>query len=430
MDQIGSQRTSTALMALLLMGWSIGAARAQAPNPPAANPTPAATPAPTASTPATPPVPEPPDKVVFKVGDQQFTKAQMDNLIAHLDPRAQGTLAAKGRKPLGDWYAVVVILSQWSLAHHLEERPDFIERLAFQKELLEAQAAADEINRQVNVTPEDIQKYYNDHAASYDEITVRQILVRVKPASTNPAAGTSAKENLRPTVRLGWVGQSDAVVQAELKKNPQVSGLTVQGTEATFKYSGPDGELSGVLSSIISAGVKVSHFDETKAPALPSTPGLSPEEAKARAEAIRKEIMAGTDIKKVMEDFKAPGEVIIEGEPRHVRRQTMRPDMEKLAFAVKDGDVSEPLEIPAGLVMFQVTAHSHVDLKTATPDIERLLRPQKAEEALTAVKKSQPIWMDDQYFGPPTPPPAPAPPTVPAPNANMPPRPAPSQNPK
>ncbi len=429
MDQTASRHTSKALIALLLSGWAVGMARAQAPTSPAANPTPAATPAPTASTPATPPVPESPDKVVFKVGDQQFTKAQMDNLIAILDPRAQNSLA-KGKKPLGDWYSVVVILSQRALAHHLEERPDFIEKLAFQKQLLEAQAAADEINHQVNVTPEDIQKYYNDHAASYDEITVRQILVRVKPANTNPATGSSAKVNPLPTVRLGWVGQSDAVVQAELKKNPQVSELTVQGTEATFKYSGPDDGLSGVLSSIISAGVKVAHFDETKAPPLSPVPGLSPEEGKARAEAIRKEIIAGTDIKKVMEDFKAPGEVIIEGEPRHVRRQTMRPDMEKLAFAVKDGEVSEPLEIPAGLVMFQVTAHGHVDLKTATPDIERMLRPQKAEEAMAAVKKSQPIWMDDQYFAPPAPPPAPAPPTVPAPNANMPPRPAPSQNPK
>lgn len=428
MDQNAFRCTSKALIALLLSGWAVGMARAQAPNTPTANQTPPNA-APTASTPATPPVPESPDKVVFKVGDQQFTKAQMDNLIAILDPRAQNSLA-KGKKPLGDWYGVVVILSQRALANHLDERPSFIERLAFQKQLMEAQAAADEINQETKVEPEDIQKYYNDHAASYDEITVRQILVRVKPADANPAAGASAKENSLPTVRLGWVGQSEAVVQAELKKNPQVSGLTVQGTEATFKYSGPDDELSGVLSSVISAGVKVSHFDETKAPALPSAPGLSPEEGKARAEAIRKEILAGTDIKKVMEDFKAPGEVIIEGEPRHVRRQTMRPDMEKLAFAVKDGDVSEPLEIPAGLVMFQVTAHSHVDLKTATPDIERMLRPQKAEAALTAVKKSQPIWMDDQYFGPPAPSPAPAPPTVPAPSAGTPPKPAPPQNSK
>ena len=105
---------------------------------------------------------------------------------------------------------------------------------------------------------------------------------------------------------------------------------------------------------------------------LPSTgPGLSPEEAKTRAEAIRKELAAGTDIKKVMEDFKAPGDVIIEAEPRKIRRGGMRPEMEKVAFALKDGEISEPVDLPQALVFFQVTGHSHVDLKDVTPEIEK-----------------------------------------------------------
>jgi hypothetical protein len=336
MDQNCSRFASKVLAVLLFSVMVTGMVRAQAPSPPATSPTPGVNPTPTGGVLAAPTAatPLPPDTVVLKVGDQQFTKAQMDNLISHLPPQSQNNLATRGKKPFGDWYGTVVIFSEWAKAHHLDERPDFIERMAFQKQLMEAQAAAEEINQQTKVGPDAVKKYYDDHASSYDEITLRQILVRIKQAPPQTGAGTPP---------------------------PTMGG------------------------------------------------GLSTEEGKARMEAIRKEILAGTDIKKVIEDFKAPGDVVIESQPRQVRRGAMNAELEKVAFAVKDGDVSEPTAIPAGLVMFQVTAHGHVDLKTATPEIEGKLRPPAVDAAITAVKKSAPVWLDDQYFT-----------TVPAPQARRP----------
>ncbi len=328
MDQTCSRRASRLLAGLLLSGLVTGVAWAQAPKPPAANPTPAASPTPPASKPAGPTVetPEPADKVVLKVGDQQFTKADIDFLIENLPPQTQQAIATKGKRPLGDQYALIVILSRQASLHHLDQTPAFVRKLAFQKQQLEAQAAFEEINQQTKVTPEELQQYYTAHAADYDEITVRQFVIRKKAA--------------------------------EPKADP-------------------------------------AH------PTASTSPGPSPEEAKARAEAIRKELAAGTDIKKVMEDFKAP-DVIIEAEPRTVRRGGMRPDMEKVAFALKDGEVSEPVDVPQALVFFQVTGHSHVDLKVVTPDIEKILRQQKLDGALDAVKKNTTLWMDEQYFAGPS----------------------------
>jgi parvulin-like peptidyl-prolyl isomerase len=290
-------------------------------------------------------IPEPPDKVVLKVGDQQFTKADIDFLIENLPPQAQQAIAAKGKKPLGEQYALVVMLSQQAHLHHLDQTPAFVRKLALQKEQLEAQAAFEEINQQTKVSPEELQQYYTAHAADYDEITVRQFVIRKKAA--------------------------------EPKADP-------------------------------------AH------PTASTSLGLSPEEAKARAEAIRKELVAGTDIKKVMEDFKAP-DVIIEAEPRTIRRGGMRPDMEKVAFALKDGEVSEPVDVPQALVFFQVTGHSHKDLKAVTPDIEKALRPPKVDAALDAVKKNANVWMDEQYFG--APPKPVEGPTLGAPVVKVPPKP-------
>jgi hypothetical protein len=312
------------------------------------------------------------------------------------------------------------MLSKRAQLHHLDQTPEFARKLAFQKQQLEAQT---EINQLAKVTPEELQQYYTAHAADYDEIMARQIVVRKKAAEPKASAASSAAETAPSTVRLGWVGSGDAVVHAQLEKNRQVSGLTVQDVQAVFKFAGSDEELSGVLAGLISAGVKVLNFDETKPAHPPAStgPGLAPEEAKARAEAIRKELTAGADIKKLAEEYKSPGDVVIEPEPRKVRRGGMRPDMEKVAFALKDGEVSEPVDVLQALVFFQVTGHSHIDLKEATPEIEKKLRQQKVDAALAEVKKNTPVWMDEQYFA--APPKPQEGPTLGAPGVKVPPKP-------
>ena len=354
MDQIGSRQTSRLLFAILLSGMVTGVAWAQAPTPPAATPTPAAGSTPVASQSAVPMLESPvsADKVVLKVGDLQFTKANIDFLIENLPPQMQHDIATKGKRPLGEQYALIVILSQQAHLHQLDQTPEFVQKLALQKQQLEAQ---EEINR---IAPEQVQQYYTTHAADYDQITVRQFIVRKKAA------------------------------------DPKADPAHPAGSPGT---------------------------------------GLAPEEAKARVEAIRKEVVAGTDLKKVMDDFKAPGDVIIEAEPRTVRRGGMRPEMEKVAFALKDGEVSEPFDIPQAFILFQVSTHSHLDLKDATPDIEKALRQQKIEATMAEIKNSSHVWMDDLYFaGPPKPPEAPtlgAPvlrpqsPTSGAPVVNPPPKP-------
>jgi foldase protein PrsA len=348
MDHLRSRHTSILIFALLLSGLATGAVWAQAPTPPASTPTPAASPAPAISQPASPAVqaPVPDDKVVLKVGDKQFTKADIDRLIAHLDPRSQQAIATQGKKEIGDRYALVVALSDQAHLHHLDQTPEFTQRMALEKQQIEAQLAFEEINQQAKVTPEEVQQYFTAHAADYDQITVRQFVVRKKAAEPKP---------------------------------------------------------------------------DPAHPAASTGQGLSPEEAKTRAEAIRKEVAAGTDIKKVIEDFKAPGDVIIEAEPRAIRRGGMRPEMEKVAFALKDGEVSEPMDLPQALIFFQVTKHNQTDIKDVTPEIEKKLQQQKVNATLDGVKKSANVWMDEQYFAAPSKPAAG--PTLGGPISKIPPKP-------
>ena len=360
MDQIGSRQTSKLLLALLFSGLATGVAWGQAPTPTAAPPAPAVSPAPASGQPPSPAVepPIPPDKVVMKVGEQQFTRQQIDDLIAHLDPRTQQAIAVQGKKQLGDQYATLVTLSQRALARHLDQTPEFAQKMAFQKLILEAQSAGEEINKQTTVPPEEVEKYYAAHAADYDQIMVRQFVVRKKAVEASPTTPEPSKEKQLPSVHLGWVGTGEVTVRTRLERNKQVSGLTVKGVEADFKFAGTDAELSTVLSGLVAAGVKVLKFDETKptppAPPAPTGPGLTPEEAKARAAAIRKELIAGTDIKKVVEDFKSPGDVIIESDPPHSPRRHARRHGEGGIHAERWRSLANPLKSPARWSSFRL----------------------------------------------------------------------------
>ncbi len=271
-----------------------------------------------------------PGKVVMKVGSEQITQADLDFVISTLNPQAQQSLAQQGRRALGDQYALMVLLSQQGLSHHLDATPDFQRALALQKRQDLAQAEYRELLRQSSPSPEEVSQYFSAHPSEFEETQIREAIVMKKQA-----------------------------------------------------------------------GAKT------------DTPGMGPEEAKAKADEIRKALLAGTDAAKVGEQFNVPNVVRIDPEPRTVRRGNLRPEMEKAAFELKPGGVSEVFDLPQALVVLQVVGRHAPDLKTVTPQIENTLRQQKVEAALAGLKKNANIWLDDSYFTGPAPAaPAAAPPAA------------------
>ena len=144
------------------------------------------------------------------------------------------------------------------------------------------------------------------------------------------------------------------------------------------------------------------------------TPGLTAEEAKTRAEEIRKALSSGVDPKKVAEQFQVANVVRVDAEPFPIRRGSMRADMEKAAFELKEGEISPVFDLPQTLVFFKVASHKVRELKDASSQIENTLRQQKVNSALDDLKKNAKVWMDDGYFAPPSQPAAQAPAKPPA----------------
>jgi peptidyl-prolyl cis-trans isomerase C len=147
-------------------------------------------------------------------------------------------------------------------------------------------------------------------------------------------------------------------------------------------------------------------------PATPGKPELSDDEAKAKADGIRKRIVGGEDFAKIAKDESddtSSGEK--GGDLGEFKKGMMVPPFENAAFALKPGDISEPVLSPFGYHIIQVQTHVTKPLADVKAEILAQLKPNAARQAVSAMTGKTNVELNDGFFGPATPsaPPAVAP---------------------
>jgi peptidyl-prolyl cis-trans isomerase C len=147
-------------------------------------------------------------------------------------------------------------------------------------------------------------------------------------------------------------------------------------------------------------------------------PELSDEEALAKAQEIRKRLVAGEDFATLAKaESYDTGSAAMGGSLGSFKKGMMVPPFETAAFAAKIDDISEPVKTPFGYHIIQVQKHESKSLAESKTDIEAKLRPEMARQAVEALRKDVSVEMDDAFFGPAprTAPSLSAPPAAPAP---------------
>ena len=256
-------------------------------------------------------------KVVLKVGNQQVTADDVNFVLRSLNAQDQKTVESQGRRPLGEQYAMTLLLAQQGSHDHLDATPEFKRQEAWERTQRLAQAEYEKIAQSIKLSPEEVGQYYSQHTKDFEQVEVRQVGVRKK----------------------------------------------AEGAKA-------------------------------------DVPGLPPQEAEAKADAIRKAISSGTDIQKVSTEFAVPNVVFIDPGPKKIQRGQLSSDLDKAIFSLKDGEVSQSINTPQSIFFVQVLKHVQPDLNEIRPMIEGTVRQQKLQAQLGELKRKSGIWMDEDYFKP------------------------------
>jgi peptidyl-prolyl cis-trans isomerase C len=158
--------------------------------------------------------------------------------------------------------------------------------------------------------------------------------------------------------------------------------------------------------------VKARHIlIRAKGSPLPVKPGqkdLTEEEALAKVQDLRKQIAGGKDFAALaQQESDDTGSGANGGDLGFFHRNQMVPAFETAAWALKPGELSEPVKTPFGYHLIRVEAHETKSFDEMKPEIEKRIRPDMAQKALDELQKQSGVQMDPEFFGTATPPPAP-----------------------
>jgi parvulin-like peptidyl-prolyl isomerase len=208
--------------------------------------------------------------------------------------------------------------------------------------------------------------------------------------------------------------QSDAFKDQQLFQNANMlAGLTydalgkdagVDAAEVQKYYEAHKGEFERVKARHIlirSAGSPL--------PVKPGAKELSDADALAKAQEIRKKIEAGADfatVARAESDDTTSGEQ--GGDLGFFGRNQMVPPFEEAAFAMKPGELSQPVKTPFGYHIIKCEAKESKSLEEMKPDIEKRLRPEQAQKVMENLQKKTNVVFDPEFFPGTAPAPAPA----------------------
>jgi peptidyl-prolyl cis-trans isomerase C len=195
------------------------------------------------------------------------------------------------------------------------------------------------------------------------------------------------RDNLVANAQLGKIDKSIALSDADLQK----------------VYNDNKKDYEQVKAKHILIAFKGS-------PALPQgKPEITEEQAKAKAEEIKKKIAGGANFEELAKkESDDTGSGSNGGELGAFGHGQMVPEFEKAAFAAKDGEVIGPVRTQFGYHIIKVESHEVTPFEGVKATLEKREHQKRLQEQLDALKSEAKPTFNEAYFVPPPPPAAPA----------------------
>ena len=218
-------------------------------------------------------------------------------------------------------------------------------------------------------------------------------------------------------MKAGLDKDPDVVQQLSLMKENLVANAQLQKIEKGITITDEDLKKSYETNKAQYEQVKARHiliaFKGSPA-AQEGKPELTEEQAKTKAEELRKAIVAGTakfeDVAQKESDDVGSGSR--GGDLGEFNRGQMVPEFEKAAFEAKVGDVTPVVRTQFGYHIIKVDEHGSTSFDQVKPTLERTARQERLQAELEKLKNAAKPTFNETYFAvaptPEAPPAAPA----------------------
>ncbi len=269
------------------------------------------------------------------------TKAEFEKLASHLAPNVTPQMRKQLAGLLPQWIA----MSNEAKKKGLDKTPQFEDRVKVLKmQILTRELQQNIQDEAAKIPPQEIEKYYQEHADTYEQLNVDRLFVpRTKQAE--------------PEAKL------------EDEKNEKLSEEAQKAKQAEQKTKADEAEQA--MTQL--------------------------------AESLRARAAAGEDFVKLQKEaFAAAGMKI---EPSTVNlpslRRTGLPPAQAAVFDLKAGEVSQVINDAGGHFIYKVNSKSAIPLDQVTTEIHSKLQNDRMKEMTDKLNSSFKVETNEAYFGPP-----------------------------
>lgn len=141
-------------------------------------------------------------------------------------------------------------------------------------------------------------------------------------------------------------------------------------------------------------------FKGSAVPLKPNEKDLTEAEALAKAQDIRKQLLAGADFATLAKaESDDTGSAAKGGDLGTFKKGQMVPEFDQAAFTLPVGEISEPVKTQFGYHIIKITSRPEKSFDEAKPQIEKELKPKLTKETLEQIKVHTAVTLNDAYFG-------------------------------
>ena len=235
---------------------------------------------------------------------------------------------------------------------------------------------------------------YQQYAAGPGKRQFAEDYLRMKMLAREGAKAGLDKDP--EVVRQLALMRENLIAQAQLEKIEK--GIDISEADLRKLYDAQKAQYEQVKARHILVAFKGSPAAQA------GKPELTEEQAKAKAEELRKQIVAGASFdeiaKKESDDV---GSGARGGDLGEFGRGQMVPEFEKAAFEAKVGEVSPVVRTQFGYHIIKVDEHGSTPFEEVRPTLERTEKQARVQAALDQMKNNAQPTFNEAYFSAPAP---------------------------